>query len=358
MNVSSHLISPFSHKIGSHCGSTLMRDILQFYGYNLTEELCFGIGSGLGFVYRKSWDPPLYMVLGRGQDLEEKIGEHMGFFTATNITYDNETAWHDVKAMIDSNTPVLLDIDASLIDYLKERFNLFEHVRYGGHRVCLLGYNMASSNVIVADYAWQELKKIDFSTFSAARSSDIGEFPSRNLWYRFYFPQKTLSIEESIARGIGFTVHNMLYPPNRQSGLQGMLKFVRQVRLWPYESTDNAHVMKNAYIAYMMLETVGTGGGNFRRIYARFLREAAKILKEPLLEQLSQTYFGLAKEWSKIAKLLLESSKNIESGIFDKNNSSLQTCLNDVYKTEEESVHKLQNVVERTGFVYSFMKAC
>jgi hypothetical protein len=353
------IIDSFKHKIGSHCASSLMRDILEYFGYPLTEEMCFGIGAGLGFVYRKSFNPPLYMVLGRNSDLEEKISEHFGFFASTNTTCDNDKAWSDVRFMIDHDIPVLLDVDASGIPYLKERFNLFDYVRYGGHRVCLVGYDYDRNTVIVADYIWQELKEIDMGLFRESRSSDIYEFPSRNLWYRFYFPEKIISIEEAVIRGIGLTVHSMKYPPNRQSGLYGAEKFIRQVRLWPYETNDMNHVMKNAYIAYMMLEAVGTGGGNFRRIYARFLRQVSKIFMDDAFFRLSEKYFDIASEWSAVSKLLLESSKNAGNGIFDKSDDRMQVRLDDLYKSETECIDELESLIQRkySDYGYNFLRA-
>lgn len=335
----------FEHKIGSHCGSTLMSNILRYYGYSLSEDLCFGIGSGLGFLYRKSWDPPFYMVLGRSHDIEDKISQHLGFFAATNITYDNNIAWQDVKSMIDCDIPVLVDVDAAVLPYIRKRFNLFDYVRYGGHRACLVGYDDEKRTVMLADYAWTDLQEVELDTFISARSSDISEFPSRNLWFRFYFPERLVPLEEAIIKGIGFNVHTMLYPTTRQTGLYGMEKFTRQLRLWPYESSEK-HVMTNAYITYMMLETVGTGGGNFRRLYARFLIEAGKILKDHELAQLGDTYFNLAHEWIAVSKLLLESSRDIHIGVFAKDDGTIQNRLDRIYALEHDSILKQKEIIE------------
>lgn len=347
----------YEHRIGSHCGSTLMSNILHYYGYPYDEDLCFGIGSGLGFLYRKSWSPPFYMILGRSHDIEDKISQHLGFFASTNITCNNHDAWVDVKRMIDNDIPVLVDLDAAVVPYIREKFNLFEHVRYGGHRACLVGYDEEKRTVILSDYAWVDLQEVDFDIFAQARSSDISEFPSRNLWFRFYFPDKLIPVEEAIIRGIGFNIHTMLYPTTRQTGLMGLEKFVRQVRYWHMESNEQ-HVMKNAYITYMMLETVGTGGGNFRRIYARFLKKAGDILKDKDLGALSESYFELAGEWKTIAYMLLESSKNIKKGIFEPENNVIQERLHKIYEKEYSSIIKMKEIVEtRYSWVgYKFLE--
>ncbi|MFZ5530271.1 MAG: BtrH N-terminal domain-containing protein, partial [Pseudomonadota bacterium] len=34
------------HRPGRHCGSSAIRDLLEFHGTTLTEAMCFGLGSG------------------------------------------------------------------------------------------------------------------------------------------------------------------------------------------------------------------------------------------------------------------------------------------------------------------------
>lgn len=351
------IISNYHHRVGSHCGSTLMSNILNCYGYNYNEDICFGLGAGLGFLYRKSWNPPLYMVLGRGHDIEDKVSQHLGFFASTNITLDNETAWNDVKEEIDRNHPVLVDVDASVLTYIKSKFNLFDYVRYGGHRVCVVGYDDEKHTVLLSDYAWSEIQEISLCEFIEARSSEIGEFPSKNLNFRFYFPEKLVSLEEAIIKGIGSNVHTMMYPTTRQTGLMGMEKFTRQVTYWTIENTEQ-HVMKNAYITYMMLEKVGTGGGNFRRIYSRFMNEAGKRLKDEWFFGMAERYWELAEMWSQISKLLFQSSKDIHVGIFSKENDAAQQLLNEVYEREADCIYELKNRIENnySNARYEFLK--
>lgn len=42
---------PHTHRPGRHCGSSAIRDLLEFHGLNLTEAFCFGLGAGLGITY-------------------------------------------------------------------------------------------------------------------------------------------------------------------------------------------------------------------------------------------------------------------------------------------------------------------
>ncbi len=338
-------VSNISHAMGSHCSSTLMSDILRKYNIDLSEEMCFGIGAGLGFLYRKCWSPSYYMILGRGHDIEEKIGQNLGFFTDINISYNDNTAWWEVKKLIDSDRPVLLDVDAALLPYMKSRFDLFDYVRYGGHKACLVGYDDAAKEVALVDYAWQSVQRVSYEELALARNSDSGEFPSANMWISFYLPRKIFSIEEAVFRGIGYNIHTMKHPVTTQTGIRGMEKFLRQVPYWTIEKGEE-HVKKNAYIAYMMLETVGTGGGNFRKLYARFLKEAGNLLGIDDLINMSDVYFESAHNWSMIAKLLKMSSEDIKEGIF-KYDNNVQDLLEKTDLIEKNAIDSLEHIVRK-----------
>src|SRR5579885_1228061 len=45
------IIKNWVHIPGLHCGSTALRDVVTYYGYNFSEAMCFGLGGGLGFFY-------------------------------------------------------------------------------------------------------------------------------------------------------------------------------------------------------------------------------------------------------------------------------------------------------------------
>ncbi|MCL6591052.1 MAG: BtrH N-terminal domain-containing protein [Firmicutes bacterium] len=338
------IIDNYKHKLGSHCSSSLMSNILRYHGLNISEELCFGIGAGLGFIYRKAFNPPLYFVLGRGDDLEEKICYHLGGMALPYITDDNLKAWTEVKRQIDDNEPVIINVDASNLQYLRERFNLFEHVRYGGHRVAVIGYDEEERIAYLSDYLWPEPQKVSYDELEAARSSQTGQTPPDNLFYTLFFPREFIPLDEAIRSGIRLNCHNMLYPWFEILGLPGLMKFCQRLLSWP-KFLNRDMVMKNAYMVYMMLEVVGTGGGNFRRLYARFLREAAEILKEPRLLEAYEIYANLGRLWKEMAYLLNEGSQDISKGIWN-NVERNQLLLNEIFSKEQEGILLLKGIID------------
>ncbi|MGB1221336.1 MAG: BtrH N-terminal domain-containing protein, partial [Alcanivoracaceae bacterium] len=63
-----------THRPGRHCGSSAIRDLLEFHGLTLTEAFCFGLGAGLGITYVELPDSDTpFMVHVRSMGFEEKV---------------------------------------------------------------------------------------------------------------------------------------------------------------------------------------------------------------------------------------------------------------------------------------------
>jgi hypothetical protein len=338
------MIQNYRHNLGSHCSSLQMSDILNYHGLAISEELCFGLGAGLGFIYRKAFDPPLYFVLGRSDDLEEKICYFLGGMALRYTTDDPERAWDEVRRLIDRNEPALVNVDASYFEYMRKRFNLFENVRYGGHRVAVIGYDAVARTAFLSDYLWNEPQTVTDTELMNARNSDAGQTPPENLFYTFLFPEEFPPLDGAIKSAIRLNVHAMLNPWYEVLGLPGLEKFCQRIIAWP-RMLPSEVAMKNAYMTYMMLEIVGTGGGNFRRLYARFLREAAEILHEPRLLPAYEIYAHLGNRWKEIAYLLNESAGDITKGLWNQA-FNYQTLLDEIYRKEKEGLYLLQGIFD------------
>ena len=335
-------VKGYKHKIGSHCSSTLLRNILSSNGLDISEELCFGIGAGLGFIYRKAFNPPYYFVLGRSDDIEEKVCFFLGGMALKYTTDDNNRAWYEAKKLIQNNEPVLINVDASHLSYLRHKFNLFDNVRYGGHRALITAYDEDAQIARLADYLWNEPQNVSLKELEQSRASKTGQTPPENLFYTFLFPKEFAPLEQAVRGGIKLNVNAMLNPWYEVLGLPGLKKFCERVVHWPkFMNTDL--VKTNAYMTYMMTEVVGTGGGNFRRLYSRFLREAQEVLKDGRLERPAKLYAELGRLWKEVSYLLKASSGDITKGLWS-GNSTNQVLLDTINHKEEEAILLLKEI--------------
>jgi hypothetical protein len=341
-------VQNYRHKLGSHCSSLQMSNILKHSGIDISEELCFGIGAGLGFIYRKAFNPPLYFILGRSDELEEKICFHLGGIAIPYKTDNNEKAFQGVINQLRNNKPVLVNIDASHFAYMRERFNLFDNVRYGGHRVTIVGYEEGEtpekSFFYLSDYVWNDLQKVSYVEMEKARASNVGQTPPDNLFYTFYFPKKTLPLEDAIRSGIRLNVQTMLKPWFPVFGIAGLEKFCTRILTWKKTMKEDM-LLQNLNMTYMMLEVVGTGGGNFRRMFARFLKQASQLLEEEELMSVFKLYRRLGDCWKEIAYLIKESAENPDKGLWT-DTKKTQLLLDEILETEKAGIYSLKNFLD------------
>jgi hypothetical protein len=65
----------------------------------------------------------------------------------------------------------------------------------------------------------------------------------------------------------------------------------------------------NLFTIYVFIEIGGTGGGCFRYMYSRFLKEAAEITSDKWLDEASSMFFESGKLFSELGQLFVDAEK-------------------------------------------------
>ena len=94
-----------------------------------------------------------------------------------------------------------------------------------------------------------------------------------------------------------------------------------------------------------MQEEIGTGGGGFRFIYGAFLQEAATILNNPKLIELSKEITDIGDAWRNFALEISRVYKK-RSNIINVYNK-LSQDLYQIAQREKEFFKKLRNAVKK-----------
>jgi hypothetical protein len=101
----------------------------------------------------------------------------------------------------------------------------------------------------------------------------------------------------------------MLEPPISNIGVKGIRKAASMLRKWPDKlAADEVRLaLFNAWI--FISPAGGTGGGTFRYMFSRFLREAAGIAGDPRLEQSASEFKHIGDEWKKLGEWFRQASE-------------------------------------------------
>jgi hypothetical protein len=333
-------IPNFTHVTTHHCVTGSLRHIYLFNQHDISEEMLLGVGEGVGFVYwHQKGNPPVFG--GRAQpkpSFEEIAGQRTGVTITPHVTRSARKAESTLLEMLEAGQPVMLQVDMGFLPYFDFGG---EEYHFGGHVVVACGYDPATGTVLIADRD-EELHPVSLEDLANARGSTYKPFPPRNAWFTFDFSDKRPPTVEEIYQAISAQAAGMLNPPIRNLGVKGIQKAAEVVPDWPAIMDEQAlrFALFNTYI--FISPVGGSGGGTFRYMFGRFLREAADLTSEPALLTCADTFQAIGDAWARVGdwcKDLSEAPHPADS-IGD-----ITPMLNEVAEMEQAGWSELQAVV-------------
>jgi len=345
-----HIIDKFNPQGGNHCITNALKQVFCYYEHPLSEEMIFGVASGLAFTYINLANSP--MVSGRTKpfEFERKLAERLNITIKCKQSKSYETVLKQAKTMINRDQPVLVYADMPFMKYL----NLDETSHFGGHAVVLYGYDDDKQAFYVSDrdnhdYPVRtpngEIAKdyhlVSYGEMEQARSSTYKPFPARNKYLKFDFNGFNKINENTIICAIDDTCNNMLNPPANLSGINGIEKFSKEVLKWKKFDTEK---LKTAGITnyFQINRDGGTGGGIFRKMYGRFLIEADTILTGRKLELQGNCYIQLSKQWELVSDLSWELGKTGDTALLP----VMSRNIKELYEQEKSILLQVKKSVE------------
>ena len=347
-----HLIKDFHPAGGKHCVSNALKQVFHYYGHELSEEMIFGLASGLNFFYFVFKNLPYPLIGGRTKigNFEESLSCNLGITIETHRTSSSNKAYGELKKLIEHNTPVVIYVDMNPLSYL----GMPEEVHFGGHAVVVFGIDEKEEIAYVSDRDSSEapLKlhqgeesgdyhRIPLHELAAARGSKYKPFPPENKWLTFDLSGMWPIERRIIFEAIRETCTVMHCAPIKNLGIRGIQLFSRKVLEW---KDFNREKFKWAcFNAYVMINAIGgTGGGAFRRMYGNFLKEGAAITGAVEMAQYGREYLTLSELWDDVADTFLSLS---DTGSVERL-EEIAECLEHIHSKEEKLLRQLCTLVQ------------
>ena len=300
----------YDHRIGGHCGSGAMRDLLEWAGLGWdgppTEGLVFALGGTLDFAYARSSElrPAIYLV-GRGGDFELDLPRRLGASVEAKSTDDPIVGWDWVTSEIDAGRPVMVWADIAELPYLNVR------LRMSRHDIVVVGYNDDTGTAYVVDNDRKDVQEVPYDALARARSSTSFPVPTRHTTYLIDWPEKLPALLPAAAAALIQSANNMrvggggsIAAPNTSAasgrGLSGIEVFATDVALWEEIFDEKAldQVLKGLAA---FVEKAGTGGGLFRRLMSDGCSEIADHTGNPVAAAAAKAADRCANAWTEVA---------------------------------------------------------
>lgn len=344
------IIKDFKTSGGKHCITTALKQVFEYYTYPLTEEMIFGIGSGLSFVYINLAKSP--MVSGRIKpfEFEKKLSEKLNIEIKCKSSSKYKTVFDKTLKLLDNNNPVLVYVDMPYLDYL----NLGEDNHFGGHAVVIFGYDNKIQKFYISDrdnsdyairtpngYISKDYHLVDYKQVEMARNSNHRPFPANNKYLYINLDNYNQVTRDIIFSAIKETCNNMLNAPAQLLGLNGINKFSKEILKW--NKFDKEKLKIAGITNYFMINADGgTGGGIFRKMYGDFLIQASNIINCEEMKQLGIEYITISQKWDKIGELMWNLSETADKQLL----KTMSDIIKEIHTEETNVLTKLQQIVK------------
>jgi hypothetical protein len=184
-----------------------------------------------------------------------------------------------------------------------------QEYHFGGHLVVAAGYDPETREVLIADRDL-ELHPVPWDALAQARGSTYKPFPPQNRLYRYDFSDFHLPKPREVLLSIRESAIPMLEPPITNVGVKGIRKAAKRILKWP-DGMDAEALRWACFNGFIFVDaTGGTGGGIFRYMYGRYLKEAAQITGLEELSEIGDEFKKLGDRWQDVAALFKQASES------------------------------------------------
>lgn len=285
----------FSHKQSAHCENGVVSNLMRHNGFEVSEPMVFGIGSGLLFCYiplLKVNHAPVITYRAMPGYIFNRFAKRVGIKIKREKFRSPKTAQARLDENLKNDNPVGLQVGVYNLVYFPDEYRF----HFNAHN--LVVYGKEGENYLISDPVMEEVTTLTEKQLERVRFAKGAFAPKGHIYYPTAFPE-TLALEKAIKKGIKQTCREMLAPVP-VVGAKGIKTISKLIRKWP----KKVGVKKaNHYLGQIvrMQEEIGTGGGGFRYIYAAFLQEASQVLANDKLMDLSKEMTKIGDSWRDFA---------------------------------------------------------
>ncbi len=239
-------------------------------------------------------------VVGQVKTTGQRTGVEIESYTTSSARKAKKT----LLEIIGAGQPVMIQCDMGLLPY----FDFGVEFHFGWHIVVVCGYDPETEQALIADRD-AELHPVSMEKLEKARGSTYQPFPPKHKWYTFDFGQKRQPTADEVRQAIAEQVQMTLEPPISNIGVKGIRKAAKMIHKWP-DSLDADMLRMTLFNTHIFINAEGgTGGGIFRYMFSRFLREAADITGDKSLNESADEFKQIGDEWEKLGEWFRQASE-------------------------------------------------
>ncbi len=327
----------FEHHQTAHCENGVASNLLRNKGIEISEPMIFGIGSGLFFVYLpflKVNFAPGFSYRPMPGTIFSKAAKRLGIKIKREKFSNPKEAQLALEKNLKQNIPTGLQVGVFNLTYFPEEYKF----HFNAHN--LVVYGKENNQFLISDPVMDFTTTLSESELEKVRYAKGALAPKGHMYYPVFVPEKP-ELEEAIKKGIRETCNRMLAPVPI-IGVKAIRWVAKSIPKW---AEKKGAKKTNHYLGQLirMQEEIGTGGGGFRFIYGAFLQEAADILHNEKLRELSKEITAIGDLWRDLAVDIARvyKNRNTKSNTYE----DLSKSMLHIADLEEAFYKKLKKVI-------------
>ncbi|OIP05576.1 MAG: peptidase [Bacteroidetes bacterium CG2_30_32_10] len=325
------------HKQAAHCENGVTSNLLHFYNIPLSEPMVFGIGAGLFFSHMpfiKLNFIPVTSFRPLPGFIFKRVTRRLGIKTK-RFKYSNpQQAMNEMDLLLEKGIPVGMLVGVFYLSYFPQEFRF----HFNAHNLVVFGKE--NNTYFISDPVMENVETLTYDELAKVRFAKGTYPPKGRMYYISEVPEK-IDLKGAIVKGIKQASKDMLTIPIPMFGVKGIRFMAKRLKRWPEKLGEKKAALYLGQVI-RMLEEIGTGGAGFRFIYAAFLQEAAGVLEQPWLLEVSKEMTIVGDKWREFAYLAARTFK--KRGTETATYEQLSELLMIIANQEEEIFKKLKKI--------------
>jgi len=298
-------VMKFEHRQAAHCENGVISNLLRFYGIEISEPMAFGIGSGLFFSHMpflKVDGIPVTSFRPLPGIIFKRISRRLGVDFERKKYRKPEDAMLALDKNLENGIPTGMLVGVYHLSYFPDPYRF----HFNAHNLVVFGKENGS--YLISDPIMDGYEKLTYKELVRVRYAK-GTFAPKGHMYWVKDTSKEHDLPSAIIKGIKHTCKDMLTIPIPMFGVKGIRFMSKKIRNYPKKLGARKAALFTGQIVRAQ-EEIGTGGAGFRFIYAAFLQEAAEVLKNERLRELSFEMTKIGDMWREFAVITGRIVKN------------------------------------------------
>lgn len=286
----------FPHRQTAHCESGVIANLVTYHGFPMSEAMAFGIGGGLFFGYLpfiRINGLPLTTFRTTPGGIFKRVTGKLGIGVEYRTFKSEAQAMAALDRQLERGVPVGMQTGVYWLPYFPPALRF----HFNAHN--LVAYGKKGSDYLISDPVLGDPVVCPAADLARARFAQGALAPQGKMYCITKVP-KELDLAPAAKKAIREVCRLMLSVPFPLIGTRGIRYLAGEVERWPAKLGDRKAILYLGNLIRMQ-EEIGTGGGGFRFIFAAFLQEAAEVLGDLRMLELSQRMTAVGDLWREFA---------------------------------------------------------